>query len=211
MSFTKDTTNRAFNAGYFLASADCKRETREIAQTNATTDGNGKFVKAGTIYPANNSTAIGIVYEDVDVTTGNMPGSVVTKGEVYTDRLPQVLDSDAQTALEGLGFKFMTAPTITRPESGTLKAITVTSAAGTAAGDTAITISGYTPGSGESYVYKVGTTTPTISYNAIPDYTWTAWDGTSDITAQTDKKITIASVLNDRVVASGSATVTAKA
>ena len=33
------------------------------------------------------SSNIGILYEDVDVTNGNIPGSVVTKGEVYEDRL----------------------------------------------------------------------------------------------------------------------------
>jgi hypothetical protein len=41
----------------------------------------------GTAYPSNDANAIGLTYEDVDVTTGNMPGSVVTKGIVYEDRL----------------------------------------------------------------------------------------------------------------------------
>lgn len=96
--------------------------------------------------------------------------------------------------------------------SGALDEITVASAAGTAVGDTKLTLSGYTPASGESYVYKVGTTTaaPTIAYHAMPDYTWTAWDGTSDITAQTGKKIAVASVNQNGAVAYGSATVTAK-
>lgn len=95
---------------------------------------------------------------------------------------------------------------------GSLGEITVASAAGTAVGDTKLTLSGYTPASGESYVYKVGTTTtaPTIAYHAMPDYTWTAWDGTSDITAQTGKKIAVASVSSNGAVAYGSATVTAK-
>ena len=41
---------------------------------------------------------------------------------------------------------------------------------------------------------------------------WTAWDGTDDITAATDKKITVA-VVNEfgEAIAAGSATVTAKA
>ena len=52
-----------------------------------------KYVKMGTIYPANNATAVGIVYEDVDVTTGDMPGSVVTKGVIYEDRLPEAVDT----------------------------------------------------------------------------------------------------------------------
>jgi hypothetical protein len=58
---------------------------------------------------------IGFVYEDVDVTTGNMPGSVVTKGVVYEDRLPAELTAAAKEALEAKGFTFVTVPTVTRP------------------------------------------------------------------------------------------------
>ena len=70
----------------------------------------------GAVYPTNDANAIGIVYEDVDVTLGAMPGSVVTAGTIYADRLPTALASAAKTALAGLGFKIVTAaPTITRP------------------------------------------------------------------------------------------------
>lgn len=80
---------KIYQPGYFLAHDDCVRETRQIAQAGATTTDNGtKYVKMGTVYPANDATAVGIVYEDVDVTVGDMPGSVVTKGIVYEDRLP---------------------------------------------------------------------------------------------------------------------------
>ena len=41
----------------------------------------------GTIYPSNDTNAEGIVYEDIDVTTGDMPASVVLNGIVYEDRL----------------------------------------------------------------------------------------------------------------------------
>ena len=95
--------------------------------------------------------------------------------------------------------------------SGTLAEITVASAAGTSSGTTKLTITGYTPGTGESYVYKVDSTAPTIAYGQMPDYTWTAWDGISDITAQTNKKITVVSVKNGGAIAAGSATVTANA
>ena len=95
------------------------------------------------------------------------------------------------------------------PSGGSLASITVTSAAGTASGDTKLTLTGYTPGTGESYVYKVDTTAPTIAYGAVPDYTWSAWNGTSDITAATGKKITVVSINQNGAVAAGSATVTA--
>lgn len=76
--------------GWFLAHEECVRKTYEIAQSSAlvvTADNGGKYVPMGTAYPTNDGNAIGIVYEDVDVTAGDMPGSVVLAGTVYEDRL----------------------------------------------------------------------------------------------------------------------------
>ena len=94
MSFIGEgTKGSTYNPGYFLAHNDegITRETKEFAQNSAlvVTDKDGtKHVPMGTAYPTNDANAIGIAYEDVDVTTGNMPGSVVTAGaEVYEDRL----------------------------------------------------------------------------------------------------------------------------
>ena len=96
--------------------------------------------------------------------------------------------------------------------AGEMATITVESAAGTAAGDTALTLSGYTQPASESYVYKVGETAPSLEYGEVPDYSWTSWDGASDITAATGKKITVASITAlGQAVAIGSATVTAHA
>ena len=103
--------------GWFLAHEECERKTRQIAQTGATNVNGRKYVKAGTVYPSNDANAVGLVYEDVDVTTGNMPGSVVLKGVVYEDRLPVALASAAKTALTGKGFTFVTtSPAVTRPD-----------------------------------------------------------------------------------------------
>lgn len=103
--------------GYFLAHEECERKTRQIAQSGATNVNGRKYVKMGTVYPANDATAEGIVYEDVDVTTGNMPGSVVVKGVVYEDRLPVAIAQTAKTALTAKGFTFIaTAPAVTRPD-----------------------------------------------------------------------------------------------
>jgi len=85
---------KAYAPGWFLAHEECVRETRQIPQAGASTsDNGGKYVKMGTVFPSNDANATGIVYEDVDVTTGNMPGSVVTKGVVYEDRLPEAVDT----------------------------------------------------------------------------------------------------------------------
>lgn len=109
---------KVYAPGYFLAHEECERKTREIAQSGATTVNGRKYVKAGTFYPANSSSTVeGIVYEDVDVTTGNMPGSVVLSGTVYLDRLPATPATGVQAALEAKGFKFIaTSPAVTRPE-----------------------------------------------------------------------------------------------
>lgn len=218
MSFIEknSTVGKTYAPGWFLASEDCKRETRQIAQSGATSANGGKYQKMGSFYPANNSSTVeGILYEDVDVTSGDMPGSVVTEGIVYLDRLPAAPESGVQSALEGKGFKFITSsPATVRPEyPSKLIDLTVESAAGTAAGDTAITVTGYTKGTNESYYYKVGDTAPTIIAGEIVDTTaWTAWDGDDDITAASDKKIAVivASEFGE-AKAYGSATVVAKA
>lgn len=170
MSFiqTPEKQGKVYAPGYFLAHEECVRETQEIPVSLATTDADGsKYVKMGTVFPSNDSNAIGIVYEDVDVSTGNMPGSVVTKGVVIEDRIPAqnveydavtpegtenpseegwyeqtddgeyikttdtTIDEDdpktyyeaiivsisdnAKSALEALGIKFVSEPTVTRP------------------------------------------------------------------------------------------------
>ena len=106
--------------GYFLAYADeeITRETREIPTSLATDVADGtKYVKMGTPFPSNDGNCEGLLYEDVDVTVGNMPGSVVTaEATVYEDRLPVELAGAAKTALAAKGFKFIaTAPAVTRP------------------------------------------------------------------------------------------------
>ncbi len=121
MSFIGSESGKVYAPGYFLAHEECERKTRQIAQNHAqvvTGDDGSKHVPAGAFYPANSSSTVeGIVYEDVDVTSGAMPGSVVLKGVVYLDRLPASPDSGVQSALEGKGFTFVdTAPSVTRPD-----------------------------------------------------------------------------------------------
>lgn len=124
MSFIKnDASAKVYAPGYFLAHEECVRETRQISAEGATTTNEGgKYVPMGTLYSVTTGEGsgavtdyVGFVYEDVDVTNGDMPGSVVTKGVVYEDRLPAKLTSAEKTALVAKGFKFVTAPTVTRP------------------------------------------------------------------------------------------------
>lgn len=94
MSFIGEgTQGKVYAPGYFLAHEECVRETKQIPATMGTAVANTKYVKMGTIFPSADANAIGIIYEDVDVTTGDMPGSVVTKGVVIEARLPEAVDS----------------------------------------------------------------------------------------------------------------------
>ena len=174
MSFNASKNGYGYAPGWFLAEEDCSRETRTIPQNHAqvVTGSNGaKHVPMGAFFPANDSSTVeGIVYEDVDVSTGAMPGSVVTKGVVYLDRLPASPESGVQAALEGKGFKFYaTTPAVLRPDFNVkeLAELTVASVAGTAVGDTKITVSGYTLKAGEKYKYKVATgTAPAVVFSS---------------------------------------------
>lgn len=109
-----------------------------------------------------------------------------------------------------VGFMIVKDDAFAKLTSGALGKLTVTSAAGTKAGDTKITL---TPAltSGNSYKYKVGEEldVPVKGQNVK---SWAAWDGTSDITAATGKDIVIAECdATYKVVNAGKATVTAKA
>ena len=114
-----DKNGKVYAPGWFLADNEgCTRLTQTIDSTDerVVTVGTGKYLPMGSIWPANGATAKGIVYEDVDVTEGNMPGSVVMQGKVYENRLPETVNADAKTALQALGFVFLTEGTVTRPD-----------------------------------------------------------------------------------------------
>lgn len=91
----------------------------------------------------------------------------------------------------------------------TLGSITVTSEAGTASGDTKITLSGYSPSTGEKYVYKFGASTaPSVTYGQKLGNTWTEMTSPAQLTPGSNGKITVASVdANGRAQAAGNADV----
>lgn len=113
MSFISSEKGRGFNAGYFLESeVGVVRKTATIEATKGVAVGDRKIVPAGTVIESK-----GIVYEDVDVTTGDMPGSLVVAGRVYKTRLP----SESQSTVDELATTLKTitvierVPTVTRP------------------------------------------------------------------------------------------------
>lgn len=214
MSFTASKTGTTFEAGFFLVDdEECLRETTTIAanHSQAVTRNGRTIVPMGAVIPANGSTAKGILYEDIDVTDGAAAGSIVTKGVIYGDRLPAALDSDAATALTGI--KVKTSPSVVRPAIfSEFATLTVASVAGTAVGDSKITVSGYTLGAGESYVYKTdASTAPAVKLGDDLSSGWTSLTNGSDITVTNGHKITVAVIdTNGEAVAAGSQTVTSK-
>lgn len=91
----------------------------------------------------------------------------------------------------------------------TIGTLTVNSAAGTGSGNTKITVTPAKANAGNVYKYKVGAAAETVTYGQNVK-TWTAWDGTSDIAAASNQKITVVEASSDyKALKSGSATVTA--
>jgi hypothetical protein len=85
---------QVYAPGYFLAHEECVRKTKQMAAADVVADEQGhKHVAMGTIWPSADANAVGIVYEDVDVTAGDMPGSVVMSGVVYEGRLAEAEDT----------------------------------------------------------------------------------------------------------------------
>lgn len=215
-SFVNNETGaKTYAPGYFLAYEECNRVTVECSQAHGTTVGNTKVVKAGTVYPSNNGSAMGIVYEDVDVTNGDMPGSIVVDGVVYEDKLPASVDSAAKAAMTGIRF-ISTSPAVTRPAwiASDMVALLVTSAASASnTGKTKVTVSGYTLKTGESFKYKIGSSAaPTVARGNTTWTGWTDWNGTDEISSTTGYKITVAVAdTAGAAIAAGSANVTVKA
>ena len=83
-----------------------------------------------------------------------------------------------------------------------LAVIGLSAEAGTAAGDTKLTVT-YTPGDGESYKTKVGDAATNVYLNEEIGDGWTSWNGSADITAAAGKVITVVSVKSGKAVAAG--------
>ena len=84
-------------------------KTYTADQTKAETVNDKKIIKAGSVYPDNKTGAIGIVFEDVDMTDdAKRPISVIVAGRVLEKRLPKPVDGTAKTELQGKGIVFVT-------------------------------------------------------------------------------------------------------
>lgn len=63
-----------------------------------------KVIKAGTFYPSNDSKAVGVVFNDYDVTDGDVNGAVILHGFIAVDKLPEAPTAEAIAALNNITF-----------------------------------------------------------------------------------------------------------
>lgn len=144
--------------------------------------------------------------------TADETGYIAIKSGYPTERRAQV----ETLVLSGIQFLVENAGGVVYGQidsTPTLGSITVNSSAGTAVGDSNIAVSGYEPGSGESYVYKTAKdNAPTVTYGQKLGSGWTAIVPPHDITpTATHNKITVAAVdANGRAQAAGNTTLTVK-
>lgn len=88
-----------------LASAKFVPFTYQVDEAMAKDENGRKIVKAGTVYPKNDATAIGIILRDIDVTDGPQAGSVVVDGIFIEEKLPEAVTDEAKTAMKKISFK----------------------------------------------------------------------------------------------------------
>lgn len=99
---------------------------------------------------------------------------------------------------------------ITIDETPTLGTLTVNSVAGTATGNTKITVNPAKENVNNVYKYKVGASETAVTYGQNLR-NWTTWDGKADIKATTGQKITVVECDGTyKALNAGSASVTAK-
>jgi len=112
----------------FIASAVSLRTVPYTFSKNTTlavTEEGKKVLKAGTIYPANDATAKGVVLADLVLeddfgNAKNAVGALIVSGHLYSNRMPVAPESTAVTKLAGTGLFFEEEPSTTVPADGTL-------------------------------------------------------------------------------------------
>lgn len=90
------------SAPEFLASDHYTSQTCTVTTAMGATVEGRKLVKAGTVFPANDATAKGLIISDVDVTDGPAPAAYMDHGLVYSNRLPEAIDELALPVLKGI-------------------------------------------------------------------------------------------------------------
>lgn len=111
------------NRPNFLASeVGLRTITYTFAKTNASVvvEGDRKVIKAGTIYPKNDATALGIVFQDVDVTDGDKPEALMVGGVYLKDKLVATPSAEAKAIFVAQGLFEQASPSVVLPDDGLL-------------------------------------------------------------------------------------------
>lgn len=82
----------------------CVAHTFAKDDESATLVDGRKIIKAGTIYPKNDATAVGVVFNDYDVTDGDVSGAILIFGFVKTSALPAEPSVTAKPVLNMIKF-----------------------------------------------------------------------------------------------------------
>ena len=86
-------------------------KTVQVASEGVQANADGeKIVPMGTVYPANDATAKGIIFEDVNVTEGDRVASLIVAGRVLQNRLPATVADAAKPVLAALGIVLVDEP-----------------------------------------------------------------------------------------------------
>lgn len=77
----------------------------ETAMVETAGEDGRKVLPAGSIFPKNDATAIGITINPVDVTDGPQPVGVIVEGYVIEERLPVKPSDEAKTAMKEIKYR----------------------------------------------------------------------------------------------------------
>lgn len=78
--------------------------TFKKGDSNAVDVNGRKIIKAGTIYPANDATAKGVVWADYDITNGDVTGALIIHGFIKTSAIPVAPSEEAKAVLPMIAF-----------------------------------------------------------------------------------------------------------
>ena len=101
-------TEKLYSGNNILASEiGLIQKTKQGTKAMAVEEEGRKIIKAGTVFPSNDASAEGVVFEDVDMTNDEKrPISVIIAGRVIEANLPVAVNEAAKTALIESGLHF---------------------------------------------------------------------------------------------------------
>lgn len=89
-----------FNPDHYVAFAQYIEKGNSLAKEVS----GRKILKGGTIYPANDGTAVGVVLQDYDVTDGDANVAIVVHGFIDSNKLPEKPKQSAMAKMPMIKF-----------------------------------------------------------------------------------------------------------